>query len=182
MDDLCHEMGMSKKTIYQYFKNKEEILRQGMISEATKESCKYQEIENQPGNAIDALLEVSRLTSILLNEMNPAFAFDLKKYYPEIFREYLTNKRTHIYNKIRENMLRGINEGLYRAELKVDLEARLYVQKLEDMFDSEFNLPQEKMPFSKIFKVMFENHIRGISTTKGIEYFESKQQTLKFKI
>jgi hypothetical protein len=79
-------------------------------------------------------------------------------------------------------MLRGIEDGIYRRDLSVDLVSRLYVQKLEDIMDSEFNIPDEKLGISKFFKVMFENHVRGISTPEGVKYFEERKKSLKFKL
>lgn len=182
MDDICRELCMSKKTVYQYFKNKEELVAKGLEAETVKESCQYTSIHENFPNPIDALLEVSKLTCQLLAEINPNFIYDLKKYYPEIYKNYIDHTRTHVYNKIRENMLRGIEEGVYRPELSVDLISRLYVQKLEDIMDGEFNIPDEKVAINKIFKVMFENHIRGISTPIGVKYFEERKESLKFKL
>jgi TetR/AcrR family transcriptional regulator, cholesterol catabolism regulator len=182
MDDICREICMSKKTMYQYFKNKEELVGKVLNEESNKENCRFISIHENYPNPIDALLEVSKLTCQLIAEINPNFFFDLKKYYPEIFKNYVDQTRTHIFNKIRENILRGIEEGLYRSDLSVDLISWLYVQKLEDIMDSEFDIPDKKAAVTKFFKVMFENHIRGISTPKGVEYFEERKESLKFKI
>ena len=182
MDDICRELCMSKKTVYQYFKNKEELVGNGLDEETIKESCQYTYIHENFPNPIDALLEVSKLTCQLLADINPNFIYDLKKYYPDIYKNYIDHTRTHVFNKIRENILRGIEAGLYRTDLSVDLISRLYVQKLEDIMDAEFNIPKEKAAITKVFKVMFENHIRGISTAKGVKYFEEKKESLKFKL
>jgi len=182
MDDICKELCMSKKTMYQYFKNKEELVEKGLEETAIRDSCQYVIIQENFPNPIDALLEVSRITCLLLAEINPNFIYDLKKYYPEISKKHFDHTRTHIYNKIRENMLRGIEAGLYRTDLSVDLVSRLYVQKIEDIMDSEFNIPDEKFAITKFFSVMFENHIRGISTTEGVKYFEERKKSLKFKL
>ena len=182
MDDICRELCMSKKTMYQYFKNKEELVEKGLEESTVKDSCQYTYIQNNFSNPIDALLEVSRITCLLLTEINPNFIYDLKKYYPEIYKSYIDHTRAHVYNKIRENMLRGIEEGLYRTDLSVDLVSRLYVQKLEDIMDGEFNIPDEKLTINKFFNVMFENHIRGISTLEGVNYFEQKKKSLKIKL
>ena len=79
-------------------------------------------------------------------------------------------------------MLHGIEQGMYRTDLSVDLVSRLYVQKIEDIMDSEFNIPDEKLAISKFFKVMFESHVRGISTPEGVKYFEGRKESLKFKL
>jgi DNA-binding transcriptional regulator YbjK len=182
MDDICRELCMSKKTMYQYFKNKEELVAKGIEDSTLKESCQYVAVYESHLNPLDALLEVSKITCQLLANINPNFIYDLKKYYPEIYKNYIDHTRTHVFGKIRENMLKGIETGLYRSDLSVDLVSRLYVQKLEDIMDSEFNIPNEKIAISKFFKVMFENHVRGISTTEGVKYFEDRKESLKYKL
>jgi len=182
MDDICRELSMSKKTMYQYFKNKEELVGKGLDEETIKENCRYVYIHENYPNPIDALLEVSKRTCQLLADINPNFIYDLKKYYPEIYKNYIDHTRSHVFNKIRENILRGIEAGLYRTDLSVDLLSRLYVQKLEDIMDAEFNIPDDKVAISKVFKVMFESHIRGIATAEGVTYFEQRKQSLKFKL
>ena len=182
MDDICRDLCMSKKTMYQYFKNKEQLIATGLSEMTYKENTKYTCIHDHFTNPIDALLEVSKITCQLIVDMNPNFIYDLKKYYPEIYKIYVENTRVHIFNKIRENMLKGIEEGLYRPELSVDLISRLYVQKIEDIMDSEFNIPDENIVINKFFNVMFESHIRGISTPEGVNYFEQRKKSLKFKL
>jgi hypothetical protein len=79
------------------------------------------------------------------------------------------------------NMQRGIAEGLYREDLSVDLVAKLYVKKIEQMHDKEFMENIDCSPAS-IFEVMFENHIRGISNQKGVEIFQKEKENLNFNI
>ena len=85
------------------------------------------------------------------------------------------------YEGIVMNLERGMKEGLYRSDLSIEVIARLYIQKIEQMHDKEF---LQHMEFSHecIFEIMFENHIRGIANQKGIEVFEKEKENLNFKI
>jgi TetR/AcrR family transcriptional regulator, cholesterol catabolism regulator len=173
MDDLCREMGISKKTLYQYVENKTDLISRTLdfvvqdavwaVEEASLEGC----------NAIDQLLKVSRKVCIEMQHFNPSITFDLQKYYPEIFRKFNHAKKEIIFNRIVNNMHQGISEGFYRDDLPVDLVARLYVQKLEHINDPEF-LQSEDFSFSNMFMVMFDNHIRGISNSQGLAYYEKQ--------
>ncbi|MBK7213915.1 MAG: TetR/AcrR family transcriptional regulator [Bacteroidales bacterium] len=175
MDDLCREMGISKKTMYQYVENKTDLIERTLdfvvqdavfaVNTATEEGC----------NAIDQLLRVSRKVCTEMQHFNPSITFDLQKYYPEIFRKFNHSKKEIIFNQIVENMRRGIAEGLYRDDLPVELVARLYVQKLEYINDPDF-LQSEDFSFTNLFQVMFDNHIRGISNPQGLEYYEKQLQ------
>jgi TetR/AcrR family transcriptional regulator, cholesterol catabolism regulator len=181
MDDVSKELGISKKTLYCFFKNKEELIEKGLEIQQLATRISFLQISKTSENAIDSLLEVSKMVSQNMHTISPSFSYDLKKYYPEIRKKHKNLNTTHIFEKIKENIVIGINEGIYREDLSIDLVAHLYVQRLEDLLNPDFN-EGEKIPFMKIFKVMFENHIRGISNQKGIEYFEKRKEHLKFKI
>jgi len=173
MDDLCREMGISKKTLYQYVENKSDLITKTLDFIVTDNVAALGEANNSGFNAIDQLLIVSRKVCIEMQHFNPSISFDMQKYYPEIYRRFNHTKKEVIFNQIVENMRRGINEGLYRNDLPVELVARLYVQKLEYINDPEF-LQSDDFSFTNMFQVMFDNHIRGISNAKGLEYYEQR--------
>lgn len=180
MDDISRELGISKKTLYQYVKNKPDLLDKGFkkvqkdFIEAVNQVC------SQDMNAIDELLEVSKLVNRELMKYNPATVFDLQKYYPEVFNNHVAEEKEYTYRMILENLKKGISEGIYREDQDIELVANLYIQKVESIHDEKF-LSQANITMERIFEVMFENHIRGISNQKGIEYFEQRKQQLKFE-
>ncbi|MBK7173252.1 MAG: TetR/AcrR family transcriptional regulator [Bacteroidales bacterium] len=177
MDDLCREMGISKKTMYQYVENKTDLISQ-TLDFVVKDAVFAVEQANLEGcNAIDQLLRVSRKVCSEMNHFNPSITFDLQKYYPEVYRKFNHAKKEIIFRQIVDNMKQGISEGFYRDDLPIDLVARLYVQKLEYINDPDF-LNSEDFSFSNMFQVMFDNHIRGISNTKGLEYYENQLTTI----
>jgi len=177
MDDISKELGMSKKTIYQYFANKTELLEKVLsyFHEKERIPCIGEDTANM--NAIDILLAVSRYVSIQLNDMNPINAYELQKYYPTIYREFIIRKRDHVFEQVKQNFEQGIAEGIYRIDLDVELVARLYIQKLVDVHDPEF-LSSVNFGFEKVFLVMFDNHIRGIANAKGLAYYEKQTNIL----
>jgi TetR/AcrR family transcriptional regulator, cholesterol catabolism regulator len=176
MDDLCREMGISKKTLYQYVENKVDLIAKTLDFVVQDAVWAVEESNKSGDNAIDQLLNVSRKVCIEMQHFNPSITFDMQKYYPELYRKFNHSKKEIIYNQIVENMRRGIEEGYYRNDLPVELVARLYVQKLEHINDPEF-LQSEDFSFSNMFQVMFDNHIRGISNPKGLEYYEKQLST-----
>jgi len=173
MDDIAKELGMSKKTIYQYVANKTELVEMVLDYMREKESniCIEGDIKNM--NAIDILLAVSRNVSRQMKDLNPINAYELQKYYPSIYREFILKKRDHVYTTLKQNFEQGIAEGIYRNDLDIDLVARLYIQKLVDVHDPEF-LSSVNFGFEKVFQVMFDNHIRGIANAEGLAYYEKQ--------
>ena len=172
MDEVARSMGMSKKTLYQYVDNKDDLIRKALEYIIEKTSSKDVE-DRENYNAIDVLMEISRLVRLETVEINPNVIFDLHKYYPVIYRSIFVKKRDMIYDDVVRNFNRGIAEGLYREDIDIDLVARLYVKNLMEIHDPEFI----NVPFSKIFHVMFDTHIRSIVNEKGLEYYKQQLKT-----
>ena len=181
MDDVAKELGMSKKTIYQYFANKTELVEKVLSHMHDKERIPCIDKDTENMNAIDILLAVSKNVSIQLKDMNPINAYELQKYYPTIYREFIIRKRDHVFEQVKQNFAQGIAEGIYRNDLDIDLVARLYIQKLVDVHDPEF-LESVNFGFEKVFLVMFDNHIRGIANPDGLAYYEKQLKTSNINI
>jgi TetR/AcrR family transcriptional regulator, cholesterol catabolism regulator len=181
MDDISKELGMAKKTIYQYVANKTELIEMVLNHMHDKQSNVCIDGDREKMNAIDVLLAVSRNVSRQMKDMNPINAHELQKYYPSIYREFLIKKRDHVYATLKQNFEQGIAEGIYRNDLDIDLVARLYIQKLVDVHDPEF-LSSVNFVFEKVFQVMFDNHIRGIANAKGLAYYEQQIQMSNINI
>lgn len=181
MDDIAQELHMSKKTIYLYFKNKEELVAAMLKFHLEMDLHGYECIciEQNNKNAIDALLEVSQIVCKHQSEINPAHVFELQKYYPEQFKIFWDQKRVSIQKQIKENIEQGIEQNLYRKELNVELITALYCRRLEEFSFADIELMQ-KFGFEQVFKTMFESHIRGISNQNGLEYFEKKKKELNY--
>jgi TetR/AcrR family transcriptional regulator, cholesterol catabolism regulator len=180
MDDICRELGMSKKTLYQNFGNKSDLVNKILQQSFEDFEAHISAIRGKAQNAIDDLLEISLIIDGHMNEASLAISFDLQKFYPEIHSEYLQKRRSFVSGYLRENFEKGIKEGYYRPDLNIDLIARLYMQKIEDLHDPNF-YKSDEISFDEVFHVMFENHIRGIANEKGISYFEERKKTLKLK-
>ncbi|MCK9618126.1 MAG: TetR/AcrR family transcriptional regulator [Lentimicrobiaceae bacterium] len=181
MDDISREMGISKKTMYQYFENKADLISKILNYNFELHSQVEDAHILEKGNAIDILLTVSKKVCEELKEFNPSITFDLQKFYPEIYKQFFEKKRDHIFEKIKCNIKKGIEQDIFRNDLDIELVARLYVQRLADFHNPDFILSGEGS-FEKVFKAMFDNHIRGISNAKGIEYYEKQKNNLNFNL
>jgi TetR/AcrR family transcriptional regulator, cholesterol catabolism regulator len=181
MDDVSKELGMSKKTIYLYFANKSELVEKVLDYMLEKERTVCIEGDQAKMNAIDFLLAVSQNVSKQMKDLNPINSFELQKYYPVIFREFVNKKRDHVFEKVKQNFTQGIAEGIYRNDLDIDLVARLYIQKLIDVHNPEF-LESVNFGFEKVFQVMFDNHIRGIANAEGLAYYEKQTKMLNINL
>jgi len=179
MDDICRRLGISKKTLYQVVENKADLLSKTTVFIQQKINDRIAGLCNMDLNAIDVLLEMSKVSSENHILINPILTFEFRKYYPKVYDEYLSGKKSLIINSIIYNLEQGINEGLYRHDLNKEIVAHLYFQKIEE-FHNLSKQESEEFSYAKIFEVMFENHIRGISNPAGIEYFEKQKEKLNF--
>jgi AcrR family transcriptional regulator len=174
MDDISRSLGISKKTLYQYVKSKEDLIEKLFYYDEMKWNLEFSKIKADNLNAIEILLKVSLIVYEEMGKLNPKLKFELKKYYEPIYYQFMVRKQNQIFSQMSKNILKGIGEGLYRSDVNVELAAGLYVRNLVDMHNKDYCMI-ENITFDQVFQVMFENHIRAISSPEGIAYFEKRK-------
>lgn len=174
MDDISRSLGISKKTLYHYVKSKEDLIEKFFYYDQMKWDKEMAKVLKDDLNAIEILIQVSLKVFDELGRFNPKLKFELKKYYESIFQQFMIKKQNHIFSQISKNIEKGITERLYRSDINVELVAGLYVRNLVMMHNNDFCFV-ENISFEKLFEVMFESHIRAISTPEGILYFEKRK-------
>ncbi len=178
MDDLARDLGLSKKTLYQYFKDKKDVVGKAIHSIMNTQKCGIDEVLEQSGqNAIDELFGISRQITLHMQTVNPAVAYDLQKYYPKIWDEFIDYKQEIIYAYIMHNFNKGVVEGLYKTDLNYDIIALIYVSRMEIYGWSDLG-KLKKYSFEDIFNTLFMYHVRGISNERGLGYLEHLIQSL----
>ena len=180
MDDICRDLGISKKKLYQFFKNKHDLVSKLLELERRNFEIIFEKHNFDGVNSIDVLLIVSKEISDRFWDISPSMTFDLKKYYPEIYTKHIDDRVEFIFIQIQLNIKKGIRDGMYRDDLSIELIARLYIRRLIDIHNPEF-LPPGKFSFQSLFETMFDNFIRGIATEEGIHYYEQQKGKVKFK-
>lgn len=178
MDDISRSLGISKKTLYQYVKSKEDLIEKLFNYDDMKWNKEMSKIKFEDLNAIDVLVQVSMLVFEEMGKLDSKIKFELQKYYEPIFTQFMARKQNHIFNLISKNIQQGIAEGLYRGDVNIDLVAGLYVRNLVEMHKKDYCFV-ENITFDQVFEVMFENHIRAISSPEGTAYFERRKSEIK---
>ena len=178
MDDVARELGISKKTLYQYVTDKDDLVGKYIDNEIAlrrEEICKCFRIGF---NAIEELFEISSFMNRLIRNQNSATEYDLKKYYPAHYHKTVNARRQGIYDYIMTNLKKGIKEGLYRKEMDLEVIAKLYLWRTENVhFDELFTV--EEFTSMKLFAELINYHVRGISTEKGILVLEKKLKEIE---
>ena len=168
MDDVAHELGMSKKTLYQFVSDKTELVQ--MVVEHVRK-CNFSSMKKRKGtelNAIEELIEVSQHVNRLMKDHSPAYEYDLKKYYPDIYRNLMSARRKLMYESMIANIRKGKKEGIYREELDEKIIAKLHLLRIENLQSNEI-FGEDEMHSPKFFREVFVYHIHGLATDKGLK-------------
>jgi TetR/AcrR family transcriptional regulator, cholesterol catabolism regulator len=177
MDDIAKELGISKKTLYQHFENKNDIVNHLTQNELKSEYEELYKLFKQHSNAIDQLLVTSKYIARNLRFLNLSLTYDMNKYYPHIWGKLISQRRESILNLISQNLKTGIEQGLYQRNLNTDIIAVFYCSLL-DVKGFEIVNDSLNEDFDKMFNTLFMYHIHGIANNVGIEYLEKQFKNL----
>ena len=176
MDDLAGHLACSKKTLYKYFTDKRDLVSQALHSHLDGLEAQMDEVMHGEGNAIDLALREMENKHKMLSAINSTVLFDLKKYYPKVFEATHARRRNMIRRVVVHNVTRGMEQGMYRADLNVDAVADLHLALVEDMVRQAENGTLAR-PLAEHFKALFTYHIRGIASAEGVAYLETQRLT-----
>jgi AcrR family transcriptional regulator len=177
MDDVARELGMSKKTLYRYVSNKDDLVGYFVDHIQSRRKCNVDIIKEKDLNAIEELLEVNEQVIQMLKNYNPSTEYDLKKYYPQHYERIRKVRRDNMYKAVVENIKKGKKEQLFRPNLNEDIISRVHVSRIENSFANEM-FTIEELTSRDFVTEMMEYHIRGIASKKGIEFFERKMKEI----
>lgn len=166
MDDIAAALGISKKTIYKFYADKDALVEDVIDSLIAKnrESCRYD--QQQADNAIHEIFLAIELMMEIFRTMNPALVFDMQKYYPAAFRKFAEHKNKYMLGVIKANMLRGIEEGLYREDIDIEILSRFRVESMMIPFNPEFH-SKLKTTLMEIEKEILLHFLFGMVSPKG---------------
>lgn len=166
MDDLAREMGISKKTLYQFVENKADLINKVIRKHVEDEAACVRQLSTKAHNAIEEMLEVGKFAIQQLRRTSPTVVYDLKKYYRKSWELLESFHGKHVYETIRRNIQKGMEEGLYRPDLDPDIIARLYVGKTHLLVD-ETIFPLREYSREVLFNEFISYHLRGIVSESG---------------
>jgi len=175
MDDIARELSVSKKTIYQHFKDKDEIVFSATQAHLMAEKKEYSDIFDNATNAIEELAMISRCMRKNIAELNPSLLYDLQKYHRKAWEGFLTFKVEFVRNHIMRNLERGVKEGYYRSEIDPEILAIYRMEQVQMAFDDKL-FPTKKFDFKLVQMQMFDLFVHGIVTDKGQKLFKEYSQ------
>lgn len=167
MDDIARELGVSKKTLYKDFQDKKDLISQVIDFDLARNKHSLEQVR-QPGiKAIEEMYLLSCRLHQIRSRYSATFYYDLKKYFPDIYQNWLDTKRSTIFSLISQNLERGKEEGVYRSELKHKIIGKLYVAKME-MLESSDHIDVHESLSNDFIKEIFFYHLHSICNQSGL--------------
>jgi AcrR family transcriptional regulator len=172
MDDISTELGVSKRTLYEMFGDKEALLRECVIHHF---AGKHDTMMERTATAANVMEEIFiMLSNMKRDEKEVAFVENLKKFYPEIYGEQMEIAHRYSYEKLGEMFDRGMSEGLFLPDMQKELALVTLVYTMAALFEKKHHFPiLDQTPPEEAFRYVLVNFFRGISTPKGIELIDN---------
>lgn len=178
MDDIATELGISKKTIYQHFASKPELIEKALAEINNKFLNQLETTLKRDEEAIPELLAAyNDINDIFLIDSSGCF-YQLTKYYPKLAQKQKKYHEKKYVKHIERNLEKGIREGVYRPEVDVEYVARFYIASLVAIEDLDY-FPESEYSHSEVHCLHLEYHIRSIATEKGVKIYKDLTQNNK---
>jgi len=171
MDEIANQLGISKKTIYLSFTDKDELVFevfQAYMNESKQHCLQDRQVAD---NAVHEIFLAMDMTDGLLKALNASILFDLEKYHPETYNKFKAFKYEFLYNVISENLQRGIQEEVFRANLNVDIITRMRLGTVMLAMNMEI-FPPGKFKLAEVEHEIIMHYLYGIATAKGIKLIQ----------
>ena len=166
MDDIAHELGMSKKTLYQAYKNKRDIVETITKKFLTNHEKEYELLVTEAKEAVEELLKLMENLNYIFERLNPRMIFDMQRHFPEAWQKFKEHKYNFILRKIIDNLNRGVQENLYRKDIQVEIIGRMRLEQIQIALDPMI-FPPEKFSIKEIHRQLLLQYLHGITTLKG---------------
>lgn len=178
MDDIARHLSMSKKTIYHFFRDKNEVVHQLTQKGVEKNIHDFTRIANNSKNVVEEVFSHMKQMHQMLGNINPNMFYDMKKYHPQSWQLFQQFKADFIIGQVRKTLLRGINEGYVRSDINVDVMARLRVEEIDFGFNPDV-FPFDKFRIIDVQLSLAEHFLYGICTLKGHKLINKHRQIIE---
>ena len=178
MDDIAAALGMSKKTIYQFFSDKDDLVDVVVDEELkqTQQDCMF--CKSKSANAVEELFLTMQQIHDQLQNMNPMVLYDMQKFHPAAYEKFRKHKNEFLFKMIRNNIERGVKEELYRPEINIDVICKFRLEAMMIPFNIAV-FPPGKYNLADVTQETMEHFLYGLTTLKGYKLIlKYKQQRL----
>jgi TetR/AcrR family transcriptional regulator, cholesterol catabolism regulator len=166
MDDIAKHLSISKKTIYQFFEEKDEIVGVCCNSDLSDHGTRMEDITKNSKDAVHEIIECMKYLGEMFSSMNPNLFYDLQKFHPSSWNAFRNFKEQKLMQMVETNLKRGIREELYRADINIKVLAKLRIEEVE-LGMNPLVFPPGKFNLKEVQLAILDHFIHGITTLKG---------------
>lgn len=175
MDDIAHHLSMSKKTIYQIFSEKDELVLEVIKIRLFQLRSVMNELNDDSKEPVGNLCRLYRALTNAFEEMHDTMIFDIHKYHPKVW-EVVVDFKMSLKNILTDNLKRGVIEGFFREDIDSDVSAIFSLEMVKMVYDEKF-YPHSTYTPAQLHKTLFEQFIYGIVSEKGKKLYKKYKST-----
>jgi TetR/AcrR family transcriptional regulator, cholesterol catabolism regulator len=166
MDDIAKHLGMSKKTIYQCYTDKDAMVHALIQDHIKQDEVMFLESHEKAANVVDEVFSMLKNMTEIFSKVNPLMFYELQKYYPQSWDLFKDFKENFIQRMVAESMEKGKKDGLVRNDVNIKIHARLRLEEVEMAFNPSV-YPPDKFSILEVQLALAEHFLYGICTLKG---------------
>jgi len=166
MDEVAKHLGMSKKTIYEYFKDKDEIIHSLMFQKLEQDRITFTKTYSESENVVAEVFGIMKNLKEIIGNINPILFHELHKFYPNTWKLYEDFKNSFILENIERCLRKGQSDGLVRADINIRLLARMRLENIDMSLQGRV-FSNDKFSLLEVQLAMTEHFLYGICTLKG---------------
>jgi len=175
MDDIARHLSVSKKTLYQHFADKDELVYRMSERYLARTTKNYDHIQGTSSNSVEELSRISTRMKQDFENLNPSMLFDLHKFHPKAWSLYTQHKAQVVSQSIVRNIIKGMEDGLFRADLHPGIIATARVVMIENAFNDQM-FPRDQFEFVEVQTQLFELFVYGMCTDKGRKLYQKYKE------
>jgi AcrR family transcriptional regulator len=178
MDDIAKHLGISKKTIYQSFRDKDEIVHTLMEMMLKQDEENYHSVSQNSENIVQEIFLHMKHMGILMGQINPNAFYDLQKYHPASWNLFKTFKENCIQRMVEEALAKGIKDGIVRKDVNPKIMAKLRMEEVDMGFNPTL-FPPDKYKVLEVQLALIDHFLHGVCTLKGHKLINKHKELIE---
>lgn len=170
MDDISKRLGCSKKTLYNHFANRRELVLKVISVDMKKHENEIYKVLNERLHPIDEIFKLNKIAISKIKTIHPSAQYDLKKYYPKSWEIFDKKNKQLSYKVSIKNLKEGIKKGCYRKEINPEIMSKIFAERIDLVFNGLL-FKASDVSFSEVFNEMINHYILGIVNEDGRKYY-----------
>ena len=170
MDEIARHLAVSKKTIYQHFVDKDELVISFTQMVLQQQKTEMMKLEDNGTNVMESLRDISEFLRHKVCNINPSLLFDLKKYFPPAWKTFTEYKKNFLKDHLKRILERGMKEGYFRPDLNMEILSKMRIEQVEMIFNPDV-FSESEFDIAEVHMHSFQHFVYGICTLKGHEEF-----------